>query len=155
MNDREARPNEGDAAPPALETYCADIDPAARPLVVTLDGIIREAQPAFDVVIKYRILMYALHGDWRTWVCAIDASRKAVCLRFLYGVLLDDHRRVLRAGSSVLKTWDFAFDEVVDRAAVGAYVREAVERYPDYKANAREVLEASRAAAMKQRQPGS
>jgi hypothetical protein len=154
MNGREARPNEGDAAPAALETYCAGIDPVARPLVVTLDGIIREAQPAFDVVIKYRILMYALHGDWRTWICAIDASKKAVCLRFLYGVLLDDNRRVLRAGSSVLKTWDFAFDEVVDRAAVGAYVREAVARYPDYKANAREVLEASRSAATKRRQPG-
>jgi hypothetical protein len=155
MNDREARPNEGDAVPAALETYCAGIDPVARPLVVTLDGIIREAQPAFDVLIKYRILMYALHGDWRTWVCAIDASRKAVCLRFLYGVLLDDNRRVLRAGSSVLKTWDFAFDEVVDRAAVGAYVREAVARYPDYKANAREVLEASRSAATKRRQAGA
>ena len=71
-------------------------------------------------------------------------------------MLLDDPRRVLRAGSSVLRTWDFALDEVVDRAAVGAYVREAVARYDDYKANAREILEASRAAATtKKRQPGS
>jgi hypothetical protein len=62
-------------------------------------------------------------------------------------VILDDPRRVLRSGTSVLTSWDFAFDDVVDREAVGAYVREAVAKYGDYKANAREVLEGSRAAA--------
>ena len=139
--------SEPGAAPAARETYLAGVDPAAAPVVVALDEAIREAHSGFDVAIKYRILMYALGGDWHTWVCAIDASRKTVGLRFLYGVLLDDNRRVLRAGSSVLKTWDFAFDEAVDRAAVGEYVREAVARHDDYRANARDVLEASRAAA--------
>jgi hypothetical protein len=134
-------------APAVLGAYLAGVDPAAGPLVVALDEAIRDAHPGFDVAIKYRILMYALGGDWRTWVCAIDASRKTVGLRFLYGVLLDDSRRVLRAGSSILKTWDFAFDEAVDRGAVGEYVREAVARFDHYKANARDVLEASRAAA--------
>ena len=143
--------NESGAAPAALETYLGAVDPAAAPVVIALDAAIREAHPGFDVAIKYRILMYALNGDWRTWVCAIDATRKAVCLRFLYGVLLDDNRRVLRSGSSVLKTWDFAYDDVVDRGAVGAYVREAVARYGDYKANTRDVLEASRAAATRKR----
>src|SRR5664280_2395124 len=154
MNDGGAGPNAGGAAPAppaALETYLGGVDPAATPLVLALDGVIREAHPDFDVAVKYRILMYALHGDWRTWVCAIDAGRKSVGLRFLYGVLLDDPLRVLRAGSSVLETWDFAFDQVVDRAAVGAYVREAVARYDDYKANTREILEASRAAATTKR----
>lgn len=136
-----------------LETYLAGVDRAAQPLVVALDEAVRAAHPAFDVAIKYRILMYALHGDWRTWVCAIDATKKAVCLRFLYGVLLDDPRHVLRAGSSVLKTWDFAFDDAVDAAAVGAYVREAVARYDEYKADTAAVLEASRAAARTGRRP--
>jgi len=63
------------------------------------------------------------------------------------GVLLADPRHVLRAGSSVLKTWDFAFDDTVDPAAVGAYVSEAVARYDEYKANESAVLNASRAAA--------
>jgi hypothetical protein len=134
-------------APGVLGTYLAGVDPAAGPLVVALDEAIRDAHPGFDVAIKYRILMYTLGGDCRTWVCAIDASRKTVGLRFLYGVLLDDPRRVLRVGSSVLKTWDFAFIEAVDRGAVGEYVREAVARHDHYKANARDVLEASRAAA--------
>ena len=132
---------------PALEAYVAAIDPAAAPLVVALDEAVMAAHPEFEVAIKYRILMYAVRGDWRTWVCAIDAQTKGVGLRFLYGVLLDDPRHILRAGSSVLKTWDFAFDKIVDRAAVGAYVREAVARYDDYKANTRDVLEASRASA--------
>ena len=140
-------------APAVLGTYLAGVDPAAVPIVVALDEAIRDAHPGFDVAIKYRILMYTLGGDWRTWVCAIDASRKTVGLGFLYGVLLNDNRRVLRAGSSVLKTWDFAFDEAVDRAAVGEYVREAVARYDHYKANARDLLEASRAAATGKRVP--
>ena len=139
---------------PALEAYLAAIDPAAAPLVVALDEAIRAAHPDFDVAIRYRILMYALGGDWRTWVCAVDAARKRVRLRFLYGVLLDDPRGVLRSGSSVLKTWDFPLDGAIDAAAVGAYVTEAVSRYGAYKANSREVLDSSRAAARAPRQPG-
>ncbi len=131
----------------ALQTYLAGLDAKAAPLVVALDEAVRTAHPDFDVAIKYRILMYALRGDWRHWVCAIDATTKGVCLRFLYGVLLDDPRGILRAGSSVLKTWDFGFDDRVDPAAVGAYVAEAVARYDEFKANEREVLAASRAAA--------
>lgn len=138
---------------PALQAYVAGIDPTAAPLVIALDEAIRTAHPDFDVAIKYKILMYALRGDWRTWVCAIDATRKGVCLRFLYGVLLDDPRRVLRAGSSVLKTWDMGFDDVLDAAAVGAYVTEAVARYGQHKANTHEVLEASRVAARAGRRP--
>jgi len=130
-----------------LEEYLAGVDPKAAPLVVALDEAVRDAYPEFTVAIKYKILMYAIAADWRTWVCAIDATRKGVSLRFLYGVLLDDPRHVLRAGSSVLKTWDFGFDDVVDRAAIGAYVAEAVTRYPEYKASAKEILERSRAAA--------
>lgn len=128
----------------ALESYLASVDPAVAPLVVALDEAVRNAFAGFDSIVKYKILMYALGGDWRTWVCAVDATKKGVCLRFLYGVLLDDPKGVLRSGSSVLRTWDFAFDEAVDPAAVGAYVSEAVSRYGDYKARAGEVLEASR-----------
>lgn len=136
----------------ALGTYLVGVAPEATPLVVALDQAVRNAHPEFDVAIKYRILMYALHGDFRTWVCAIDAMRNGVALRFLYGVLLDDPRAVLRAGTSVLKTWDFAFDEVIDPDAVGAYVAEAVARYDEYKANTSKVLDASRASA-KPRKP--
>jgi hypothetical protein len=137
----------------ALETYLAGVDPAAAPLVVALDEAVRRAHPDLDVAIKYRILMYAIRGDWRTWVCAIDVTTKGACLRFLYGVLLDDPRGVLRAGSSVLKTWDFAFGDLIDPTAVGAYVTEAVARYPEYKTKAGEVLDASRAAARAARKP--
>ena len=138
---------------PPLESYLADIDPVAAPVVIALDHAIRNAAPELDVAIKYRILTYALREDWRTWVCAVQATKKCVCLRFLYGVLLDDPLGVLRAGSSVLKTWDLGFDDVVDLAAVGAYVTEAVRRYGEYKANAQEVLDASRAAAGGRRPP--
>ena len=112
-----------------LQSYLAGINPVAAPIVVALDDATRTAQPDLDVAIKYRILTYALRGDWHTWVCAVRATKKGVCLRFLYGVLLDDLRGVLRAGTSVLKTWDLGFKEIVDPAAVGAYVAEAVPRH--------------------------
>lgn len=131
----------------ALETYLAGVDARAKPLVVDLDEAIRKVRPDFDVAIKYGLLMYALHGDWRTWVCAIGAGNSGVALRFLYGVLLDDPRQVLRSGSSVLMTWDFALIDAVDPVAVGSYVLDAVSRYDQYKANAPRILAASRAAA--------
>ncbi len=136
-----------------LDAYLAGVDPRGEPVARALDEVITSTIPGVDVAIKYKILMYALRGDWRRWVCAIDASRKGVCLRFLYGVLLEDPRKVLRAGSSVLKTWDFAFDDVVDPEAVSAYVAEAAARHAEYKANAGTILEASRAAAKAPRKP--
>jgi hypothetical protein len=131
----------------ALEAYLKGAEPRAKPLVIDLDDAIRKVHPDLDVAIKYGLLMYALRGDWRTWVCAIGAGNSGVALRFLYGVLLEDPKHVLRAGSSVLMTWDFAFIDGVDPAAVGAYVMEAVARHDEYKANAPEILKASRAAA--------
>ena len=131
----------------ALEAYLKGADPRAKPLVMDLDDAIRKVQPELDVAIKYGLLMYALRGDWRTWVCAIGAGNSGVALRFLYGVLLTDSKHVLRAGSSVLMTWDFAFIDAVDPEAVGAYVVEAVARYDEYKANAPKILKESRAAA--------
>jgi len=131
----------------ALDGYLASIDPAAKPVVVALHRAVREAHPDFDVAVKYRLLMYALRNDWHTWVCAIGVTTKGIALRFLYGVLLDDPLQVLRAGSSVLKTWDFGFEQSPDADAVRAYVGEAVGRYDEYKTNAPRVLAAARAAA--------
>ena len=42
------------------------------------------------MAIKYRLLSYTVDRDWRHWVCAVNATKSAVCLRFLWGVLLDD-----------------------------------------------------------------
>lgn len=128
-----------------LDDYVAGVAPEAAPLVRSLDAAVRAAHADFDVAVKYHILMYTLGADWRTWVCAIQATKKTVCLRFLYGVLLDDPLEVLRAGSSVLMTWDYPFGAEVDPAAVGAYVSEAVDRYDGYRADSARILEATRA----------
>ena len=133
-----------------LDEYLATIpDARAEPVVRELDRVIMGVHPDFDVAIKYRILMYALDGDFGTWVCAINAGRRHVALNFLYGVMLADPRHVLRAGSSVLMTWDIGFDEAVDAAAVGAYVAEAVARNGEYRANRQAVQAAAYAAAEK------
>jgi hypothetical protein len=133
----------------ALEKYLAGVDPQAARVVRELDRVITSTYPDFDLAIKYRILMYALGGDFGTWVCAINAGRKKVALHFLYGVLLDDPRHVLRPGSSVLMTWDLGFDEALDAKAVGEYIAEAVRRNDEYRANRQAVLDASRADAAK------
>ena len=132
-----------------LEDYVSSlVDPRGEPVVRQLDRIIRATEPDLDVAIKYKILMYALDGDFHTWVCSINAGRRKVALHFLYGVLLDDPKKVLRGGSSVLMTWDIGFDEEVD-AAVAAYVAEAVRRNPEYLADREGVLGRSRDAAAK------
>ena len=119
-----------------LDAYLAEltargIDARAVAIVRALDRAIRGAGPELESAIKYKILMYGLHGDWRTWVCAVDATTKGVGLRFLYGVILDDPLSVLRAGSSVLKTWDVGFDDAIDAAAVGALRRRGRREVPD------------------------
>jgi hypothetical protein len=142
------------AADPALDAFLGTVDPAHAPAVSALDRVVREAHPSFDVAIKYHMLTYALGGDWRTWVCAVQATRKGLHLRFLFGVLLDDPLHVLRPGTSVLTTWDLgpSADAVgANAAALAAYVTEAVRRYPEYKARTPEILAAARAAG---RRPG-
>lgn len=131
------------------ELAARGIDARAVPIVRALDRVVRDAAPELAAALKYKILMYGLRGDWRTWVCAIDATTKGVGLRFLYGVILDDPRGVLRSGSSVLKTWDFGFDDAIDAQAVGSYVAEAVAKYAVYKADAPGILETARATAAK------
>lgn len=133
-----------------LEDYIASlVDPRGEHVVRELDRTIRKAHPGFDAAIKYKILMYGLEGDFHTWVCAINSGRRRVSLNFLYGVMLDDARRVLRGGTSVLMSWDFDFDEAVDAAAVGAYVAEAALRKGDYMANRQAVQDKAYTAAEK------
>jgi hypothetical protein len=133
-----------------LDDYVATlVDPRGERLVRELDRVIRKAHPDLDVAIKYKILMYGLNGDFHTFVCAINSGRRRVALNFLYGVMLDDPKKVLRAGTSVLMSWDFEFDEEIDESAVSAYVAEAVAKNDDYKENRQAVQDAAYAAAEK------
>jgi len=134
----------------ALEDYVTTLaDRRGERVVRELDRIIRETQPDLGVAIKYKILMYGLNGDFHTFVCAINSGRRRVALSFLYGVMLEDPKRVLRAGTSVLMSWDFEFDEDPDEKAVSAYVAEAVKKNADYKANRQAVQDVAYAAAEK------
>lgn len=135
---------------PVLEEYVATlVDPRGELVVRELDRIIRAAGPELDAAIKYKILMYGLDGDYHTWVCAINSGRRRFSLNFLYGVMLDDPRKVLRGGTSVLMSWDFDFDEEIEAAAVAAYVAEAAAKNDDYKANRQAVQDVAYAAAEK------
>lgn len=135
---------------PVLEEYIGTLaDPRGEPVVRELDRIIREARPDVGLAIKYKILMYGLNGDFHTWVCAINSGRRRVSLNFLYGVMLEDARHVLRPGSSVLMSWDFDFDEEIEPAAVAAYVAEAAAKNGDYRTNRQAVQDVAYAAAEK------
>ena len=130
----------------ARDAYLEGVDPRCAPVAIELDRLVREAGPDLVVAVKYRMLMYALKGDYRAWVCAVDAHpRKAVGLRFLYGALLDDPRGILRPGTSSLRTLDIASLQEVDAGLVVAFVREAVTRHEELKA-AWAVREAARKA---------
>jgi hypothetical protein len=133
-----------------LEEYIASlVDPRGEPGVRGLDRIIRAVRPDLEAAIKYKILMYGLNRDFHTWVCAINSGRRRVSLNFLYGVMLEDTKHVLRPGSSVLMSWDFDFDEEIEPAAVAAYVAEAAAKNQDYKTNRQAVQDIAYAAAEK------
>jgi hypothetical protein len=122
-----------------LEQYRALYDEAAGHMFVQLDEAIRSAAPELDVAIKYRLLSYTVDEDWRHWICAVNATKNAVCLRFLWGVLLDDPLGVLRPGTSTLMTWDMPRGTGVDTAAVASYVRDALAARDHFLANAEQI----------------
>ena len=130
-----------------LEEYLAVYDEAAGRMFVELDRTIRAAAPELEVAIKYRLLSYTVERDWRHWVCAVNATKSAVCLRFLWGVLLDDPLGVLRPGTSTLMTWDMPRGTDVDTAAVASYVREALAKRDHFLANAEQISAAARERA--------
>lgn len=122
-----------------LETYLEGVDPGFRDLVRAVVAAVRDSGAAFDVAIKYRMLMFTFDEDWRHWVCTISQTKNAVNLRFLYGVLLSDPAGVLRAGSSILKTLDVGKLDDLDPGLVTDYVREAVGLYEYYRGHEEEL----------------
>ena len=131
----------------ALATYMADMDEAVAARVRQVDAAIQRGHAALEAALKYKILLYGIAKDWRHWVVAIDARPKNVSVKFLFGVLLSDPQGVLRAGSSILKSWDFKPGIPIDAAGIESYVREAVQRYPDYRARSAEILAQAHADA--------
>jgi hypothetical protein len=128
-----------------LDRYLEIYDAEAGAVLVELDRAIRAAAPALESAIKYRMPTYTLDGKWRHWVVALSVTKDAVNLRFLWGVLLDDPLAVLRPGTSTLMTWDFPRGSTVDAAAVGSYVRDALDKRDHFLANDKEISAAARA----------
>jgi hypothetical protein len=98
----------------------------------------------FDIRIFYGMLAYRLGADLRHWICAIGAPNKPFPLRFLCGLLLDDSRGVLRAGTGILRTIDFASRQDIDAQLVTGYANEAVARIDEFKAQVDSWQERSR-----------
>jgi hypothetical protein len=130
-----------------LEQYLEVYDDEAGAVFVQLDAAIRAAAPELESAIKYRLLSYTVERDWRHWVCAVNATKSAVCLRFLWGVLLDDPLGVLRPGSSTLTTWDIPRGSDVDAAAVGSYVRAALSKRAEFVADSARISAEARRRA--------
>ena len=135
-------------APAGLDDYLGRIDPALAPAVRKVHRAVLASGAPFIVAVKWRMLAYALGGDFRHWVCAVDVGRSGhkgyagavpaeryLYVRFLYGVMLDDPQGRLRPGSSILKTLDFASPREVDAPLVTAFVRDAAARFEEFKAS--------------------
>jgi hypothetical protein len=141
----------------AKKTYVELAEPVGAPGLRALDDVITAVRPDADVAIKYRIVLYAADGDWRHWVCAVNAGKRGLCLRFLYGSLLSDPLHVLRAGTSTLMTWDMPFGGLPPTRELTRYVAEAFDLYPAYRADpriarsAREALDVRDAVARRAR----
>lgn len=118
-----------------LTTYLATVDPERAPTVVELDRIVLATCPEINTKISYGQLAYTLGDRWSEWICAIDAKPKgSIAFRFLYGVLLDDPRGVLRCGTGPLCSIDIPDGSAVDTALVADYLRDAVAKFDRFKA---------------------
>ena len=132
-------------SPAAIDVYLAGIDPERVSLVVALDQAVIGAGVALDCAVKYRMLTYAVGGDYHRWICAIDAHpRIGVSLRFLFGDMLDFSGLTYRAGSTTMRTIDYGADEDVDAARIAGLVNEAVSRLGDFEARERDEKAARR-----------
>jgi hypothetical protein len=100
--------------------------------VTELDGLVRTAAPELGAAVKYRMLTYAIDGNWWRWVAAISTTRQAVNLRLLYGTRLESGVGVLRPGSSHLANLDLAPGAPLDADLVRRLVREAVDRHAEF-----------------------
>ncbi|SES47407.1 DUF1801 domain-containing protein [Actinokineospora terrae] len=134
------------------QEYADRHTPAEAAAVLALHEAVTAAGPDLEVAVKYGLLMYTVDGGWKHWVAGINITRKGACLRFLWGVLLDDPLGVLRAGTSTLMTWDIPIGTEIDAAQVGAYVREAIAKRDHFKANSDDIAAVAKAVnAAKQR----
>ena len=118
----------------ARETYIKTIDQGFAPLVVELDRAITAAHPDLEAAVRYRMLMYAVRGDFRHWICAIGATNNRICLRFLYGSSLGAAPGTLRAGSTTMGTIDLTAVQDVDARLIGDLVDRAIVRVGEVKA---------------------
>ncbi len=127
-------PDSASAGAPAspLDEYLLGIDPAPAPLVVELDRLVRAAAPELGAAVKYRMLTYAIDGNWWRWVCAVSVTKKAVNLRLLYGTRLESGIGILRPGSSHLANLDLVPGAPLDADLVTRLVREAVARHAEF-----------------------
>ncbi len=117
----------------ARETYFETVGAEFLPAVRLLDKVVTAANPEFETRIAYGILVYSLPGAKRSqWVCAVSVTTKGAQLRFLYGYLLDDPRGVLRAGTGILRTIDFASADDIDEQLVADYVSHALEKWDEF-----------------------
>lgn len=84
------------------------------------------AEPKMQSAVKWRIVMYSPNGKWMKFVCAIDAGKHNVFLRFLDGTQMKDAAGKFRYGKATMATWDIGFNEPVDEKLVARYVAEAM-----------------------------
>ena len=117
-----------------LDGFLGDKDARWHPLTRELDRLIRAAGPALTLRIAYRMLVYHLGTDKARWVVAVDVREQLVTVRFLWGVLLDDPRGILRGGTSTLMNLDLHSPDALDPAVVTDFVTQAVACYPAFAA---------------------
>src|SRR5688572_5926263 len=115
-----------------VEDFIAMNDPAWADAIRTMHRAVMAGAPELHSRIAYKLLMYTFGDHKRSWVCAVGSTKIGYGVRFLYGVMLDDPKRVLRSGSSTLMTIDFATPDDVDAELVTGYVAQAAGKFEDF-----------------------
>ena len=110
----------------ALNSYLKTVPKVSHATLRKLEKIIMSAEPKMQSAVKWRIVMYSPNEKWMKFVCAIDAGKHNVFLRFLDGTHMKDTAGKFRYGKATMATWDIGFSEPFDEKLVARYVSEAM-----------------------------
>ncbi len=91
--------------------------------------------------IKWKKLTFGLKDDFHHWLCQIGFTKKATCLYFHFGGLLEDKDKIFIKGESkLLRKIEFPFSENVDVKIVREYLVQAINKLDYFKKNWKKLI---------------
>lgn len=109
-------------------------------IIRRLHSIILSVDKRFRSSIKWKMLTYAINGDFHHWICAVSITKKNIGLAFHFGGLLDDEKHLLvKGGSKFFRKIEIDSLHKIDEAAIKELLLQAIDNLPYFIEHWREI----------------